>query len=102
MKRLPPELRVVAERVVWFESAEDALLYTHRFLAYLMTYGTLEEILTAKRYFSDEDFERTLRNPPPGVFDGVSWNYWNLVYKHEPVPPLPRRVIPTGGVPPHA
>jgi hypothetical protein len=96
MKQLTPEMRAVAERVVWFQPAEDALLYTERFLAYLMTCGTLEEILVARKYFSDEDFKRALCTPPPpGVFDAPSWNYWNLVYKSEPVPPLPQRVIPT-------
>ncbi|HTU33684.1 MAG TPA: hypothetical protein VMF66_07770 [Candidatus Acidoferrum sp.] len=94
MKAFSPELRAVAERVMWFETAEDALLSTERFLAYLMTHGTLEELLIARKYFSSEEFDRTLRNAPPGIFDPRSWNYWNLVYKHVPVPPLPKRVIP--------
>ena len=95
MKELAAEMRVVARRVIWFEQPEDAMLYPERFLAYLMTRGTLEEILIARKYFSDEEFERALRNAPPGIFDLPSWNYWNLFYKHEPVPPLPRRIIPT-------
>lgn len=95
MKHLTAELRTVVERVLWFESAEDAMLYPERFLAYLMTYGTLDEILIAKQHFSDKDFERALRDPVPGVFDAPSWNYWNLVFKHVPIPPMPRRVIPT-------
>jgi hypothetical protein len=94
MKRLAREMRAVAKWVMWFEEPEDAVLYPDRFLAYLMTYGTLEEILTARNYFSDEEFERAIRNAPPGIFDPPSWNYWNLVYKHDPVPPLPGRVIP--------
>lgn len=95
MKQIPSEMRTVAERVMWFEQAEDAMLYPERLLAYLMTYGTLEEILVARKYFSNEEFERALRNAPPGIFDLPSWNYWNLVYKHEPTPPPPRRIIPT-------
>jgi phospholipid N-methyltransferase len=62
------EMKTVANRVIWFESAEEALEYPERFLAYLMTYGTLEEILIAKKYFSDQEFERALRNAPPGNF----------------------------------
>ena len=95
MKRLNAEMRAVAKRVIWFEDPEDAVLYPERLLAYLMTYGTLEEILIARKYFSDEEFEQALRNAPSGIFDLPSWNYWNVVYKHEPVPPLPRRIIPT-------
>ncbi len=90
----PSDLVAVAERVVWFESAEDTLRDSRRFLAYLMTYGTLEEILVARKYYSRDEFEAVLDNPPAGVFDPRSWNYWNLVYGRNPVPPLPKRVIP--------
>ncbi len=90
----PDELVAVAKRVVWFEPPEQSLGDAKRFLAYLMTYGTLEEILVAKKYFSDDDFKTALRDAPPGIFDIRSWSYWNLVYGREPVPPLPRRVIP--------
>jgi hypothetical protein len=89
-----PELCAVAQRVVWFETPQEALHYPKRFLAYLMTYGTLEEILIVKRYFSDQDFRSALLDPPPGIFDIRSWNYWNLVYGREPVPPRPQRSIP--------
>lgn len=89
-----PDLVAVAERVVWFESAEETLRDSRRFLAYLMTYGTLEEILVAKKYYSHAEFEAVLDNPPAGVFDPQSWNYWNLAYGRSPVPPLPKRIIP--------
>ncbi len=91
----PPEICAVAQRVMWFESADEALCYPRRFLAYLMTFGTLEEILTARKYFSDPDFEAVLADPPPGIFDVRSWSYWNGVYHRYPTPPLPQRVIPT-------
>ena len=88
------DLRSVAERVIWFEKAEDSLRYPKRFLAYLMTYGTVEDILTAKKYFSDADFEAALQDPPPGIFDPASWNYWNGVFNRLPVPALPEWKIP--------
>ena len=89
-----PELDAVATRVIWFESADEALRYPNRFLAYLMTYGTLEEILVAKRHFSEAEFEAALDDAPPGIFDIRSWTYWNCVYGRKPVPPLPTRQIP--------
>ena len=89
-----PELDAVATRVIWFETADEALRYPNRFLAYLMTYGTLEEILVARKYFTDADFKAALENPPAGIFDVRSWHYWNGVYGREPVPPLPERVLP--------
>jgi hypothetical protein len=91
--KVTPELRKVAERVVWFQNADEALRYPYRFLAYLMTYGTLEEVLVARKYFSDEDFEAALQDPPPGIFDIRSWSYWNGVYGRHPIPPLPKRKL---------
>ncbi len=89
-----PDLVTVAQRVVWFAPAEETLRDPKRFLAYLMTYGTLEEILVARKYYSRSDFEAVLNDPPAGVFDPRSWSYWNLVYGRNPVPSLPERIIP--------
>jgi len=89
-----PELVAVAERVIWFEKAEKSLRDQKRFLAYLMTYGTQDELRVAKRYYSRSDFESVLDDPPAGIFDARSWNYWNLVFGRKPVPPLPERKIP--------
>jgi hypothetical protein len=58
-----------------------------------MTYGTLEDIAIAKKYFSGAEFEAALFDPVPGIFDPQSWNYWNIVYNHIPVPPLPERQL---------
>jgi hypothetical protein len=88
------DLRAVAARVLWFENADEALRYPKRFLAYVMTFGTVEEIVTTKHYFDDLEFESALADPPPGIFDPRSWTYWNRVYGRTPVPPLPRRRIP--------
>jgi hypothetical protein len=68
------------------------------FLAYLMTYGTLEDIATAMKYYSEADFDLVLKDPPAGIFDPRSWNYWNLRYHHEPVPALPQRTLPGSDV----
>ncbi len=90
----PTELRAVAKRVLWFEQPEEALSYPRRFLAYLMTYGTWDEVLTARKYFADQDFETVLEDPPTGIFDVRSWAYWNHVYGRATVPPLPLRQVP--------
>lgn len=88
------ELHEVARRVVWFKRPEDALKDSKLFLSHLMTYGTLREIRTALRYFSEKEFEGALNDPYPGIFDRRSWTYWNLRYHHEPVPPMPTRKLP--------
>lgn len=89
------DLRRVAKRVVWFKQPEETLRETRLFLAHVMTYGTLEDIVTAMKYYSDDDFDGVLQNPPAGIFDLRSWNYWNLRHRHEPVPPLPQREFRT-------
>jgi hypothetical protein len=88
------ELNRVARRVVWFKPPEETLRETKLFLVHVMTYGTLSDIATAMKYYSEADFAQVLRNPPPGIFDIRSWNYWNLRFGIEPVPPLPSRSLP--------
>jgi hypothetical protein len=92
MKR--PDLEAVAKRVVWFKAPEDTLMDANLFLAHVMTYGTLSDIATTLRYFSEADFESVLNDPPPGIFDRRSWTYWNVRYHHEPIPELPKRRFP--------
>jgi len=87
----PIELRNVARRVVWFKPPEQALADPVFFLAHLMTHGTHEDVVIAKRYFATEDFRNALENGPPGVFDARSWAYWNTVLGRLPVPPMPKR-----------
>jgi len=96
MKPLPhtADLLAVAPRVVWFEPAEQALADPVRFLAYLMTYGTPEDIAVVRRYLQPDDFRKALERAPPGIIDKRSWAYWNVVFGHFPTPPMPRRVIP--------
>jgi hypothetical protein len=55
--------------------------------------GTLREIRTVLRYFSEKGFDAVLNDPYPGIFDRRSWVYWNGRYHHEPVPELPKRKI---------
>jgi hypothetical protein len=96
MKPLPcnPDLISVAPRVIWFEPPERALADPVRFLAYLMTYGTLADIAVVNRYLGLNDFREALEQAPPGVFDVRSWAYWNVMIGRYPPPPMPRRVIP--------
>jgi hypothetical protein len=96
MKPLPcnPDLLQVAPRVIWFEPAERALANPVRFVAYLMTYGNLEDIQVVRRYLDPDDFCEALDHAPPGVIDKRSWSYWNAVFGRYPAPAMPRRVIP--------
>jgi hypothetical protein len=94
MRPLPydADLLRVAKHVIWFESPERAL--ADPFLTYLMTYGTAEEIEVVRRYLDIDDFRVALEQAPPGIMDERSWAYWNVMTGRDPVPPMPRRVIP--------
>jgi hypothetical protein len=96
MKPLPlnADLLKVAPNVIWFEPPERALADPVRFLAYLMTYGTTEEVVVVMKYLNLDDFKEALERAPPGIFDERSWNYWHLMTGRHPPPPMPTRVIP--------
>ena len=85
------ELHTVARHVVWFKEPQETLLDTPFFLAYLMTYGTIEDILIARKYYTPDDFKAALTAAPPGIFDARSWSYWNLIFDRLPIPPMPKR-----------
>lgn len=48
----------------------------------------------ARKAFGDEAFKEALRHAPPGILDARSWNFWNLFYCFEPVPPPSVRPLP--------
>jgi hypothetical protein len=96
IKPLPhnPDLLSVAPRVIWFEPPEQALADSIRFLAYVMTYATPDEIAVVRRYVSLDDLQEALDHAPPGIIDERSWAYWNAMIGRYPAPDMPRRVFP--------
>jgi hypothetical protein len=95
MKALPqtPELLAVAERVVWFKPAAEALADPVHFLAHVMTYGTVEDLRALEGVAGSDELREALEHAPPGVFDARSWAYWNLKLGRKPAPPLPARQL---------
>ena len=96
MKHLPnnPDLLRIAPRVLWFEPPEQALAEPIRFLVYVMTYATADEIGIVRRYVGLDDFREALEQAPPGIMDERSWAYWHTITGRYPAPPMPRREIP--------
>ena len=86
-----PELLNIARRLIWWLPAEEALEWSARFLAQVMTLGTWNDVQSVRAQVGDERFRQTLTDAPPGVFDLRSWHYWHHVFGIKPVPPLPRR-----------
>lgn len=45
---LTPEMLHIARRMVWFQKPEEALKHPYTFMAHVMTYGTVEDIIVVK------------------------------------------------------
>jgi len=88
---LDDSLGAIARRVIWWQSAEETLADTLRFVAQVMTIGSREEVEIVRQYYGEPIFEEVLKNPPVGVFDPKSWSYWHLVLGYKITPPLPVR-----------
>ncbi len=96
MKPLPhnADLFAVAPRIIWFESPGEALADPVRFLAYLMTYGTAEDVTIVRRHIDADAFREAVERAPAGIMDARSWAYWNIVAGKDIVPPMPTRTFP--------
>jgi hypothetical protein len=88
---LNEETAAIANQIIWFEPASEALSDPFRFMAYAMTYAMHEEMRAIRRYVSDNDFREALDRAPPGIIDARSWAYWNSKMGRYPAPPLPVR-----------
>ena len=93
MLKIPhtPECERVAQRLIWYREPKEALEFPYIFMAHVMTYGTLEDVLVIQKALGKEAFKEALDHMPPGIMDVRSWNYWNIVMGRYPVPPIPER-----------
>lgn len=93
MKPLPvtTEMLNVARRVVWFRKPEEELADPVHFLAHVMIYGTIEDLIALRDIVGKDEFREVLEKAPPGIFDPRSWAYWNLKCGRQPAPSMPTR-----------
>jgi hypothetical protein len=98
VKPLPatPVLLGVAQRVVWFQEPAETLADPVHFLAHVMTYGMIADLVALDGIVGPEDYTEVLHHAPPGIFDARSWGYWHLRQGLQPIPPLPVRSLPIG------
>jgi hypothetical protein len=88
------DLEKVASRLFWWKAPAEALVDPNRFLAQVMTYGTVEDLAIVRRYFPESAFREVLTNPPAGVFDPRSWSYWHVYFNLKSPTELPTRKLP--------
>lgn len=84
----------LARKYVWWQPPERTLEDRRLFLAQMMTLGTADDIRWLLSRVSTADLRRVLRDPPTGVFNHCSWNFWHLRLGLTPTPPLPARFLP--------
>lgn len=91
---LTEDLERVARRCVWFRAPAEAVMNPPHFIAYVLTYGTHEDVATLRRCVDDDALRDALAKAPPGIFDARSWSYWHLILNgRSPAPPLPTRTF---------
>lgn len=88
--KLTDRLRKSA-RCIWFEPPEKAVADPARFVAYVLTYGTIDDVAALREQLDWDDIREALDHAPPGVFDARSWAYWNLMVGRYETPPMPAR-----------
>ena len=84
-------MRSIARRIIWFEPPEIALSDPVRFIAYACACADHEDTKVIRSHMSDDAFRHALDHAPPGIIDGRSWSYWNLMLDRYPAPPMPAR-----------
>jgi hypothetical protein len=78
----------LAKRLLWWQPPAEAVKDEARLLAQVMVLGTWDDVQQARFIWPESAFRAVLENPPLGLFDAKSWNYWHLIF-HLPKPPLP-------------
>jgi hypothetical protein len=86
------QMKQIAQRLVWWQTPEEALRNVPRFLMQVMTLGSWKEVETVRETFGAEALRNAFVNAEPGVFDPKSWSYWHVVFG------LPERPLPGGSL----
>ena len=84
----------MARKYVWWQPPEHTLADRQLFLAQMMNLGTAEDIRWLLSRVSTSDLRDVLRDPPIGIFNPRSWNFWHLWLGLTPPPELPARRVP--------
>jgi len=84
-------LEVIAKRVAWWKTPEEALANADDFLCRVMTFGLWTDVKSVAMVFGEDALRRALKQAPVGVFDPPSWHYWHYRLGFDHVPELPKR-----------
>ena len=84
----------MARKYVWWQPPERALADRSLFLAQMMNLGTTDDVRWLLARVSTSELRDVLCDPPIGIFNRRSWNFWHLRLGLTPPPELPARRLP--------
>ena len=87
-------LRPLAEKYIWWKTADEALKTPQRLLAQVMNIGDYDDVQVMANLMGDEPLKEALMSAQAGQFNARSWHYWHYrlgLANLSRVPPLPVR-----------
>lgn len=84
-------LKEMAERLIWWQPAEQTLRRPERLISQAMAVGTSEDADRVEAIFGTEAMRRVLAAAATGIFDPRRWDFWHLRFGYARTPPLPTR-----------
>lgn len=86
------ELKKIARTLVWWKPPEEVELFY--LVRRVMELGTPEMVQWVRVHLGEAVMAEALRTAEAGNFSALSWNYWHVVFRIRPMPPLPHREVP--------
>lgn len=84
----------LARKYVWWQPPEHTLADRPLFLAQMMNLGTADDLRWLLSRVSTSELREVLRDPPIGIFNARSWNFWHVRLGLTPPASLPARSLP--------
>jgi len=88
------KLTDLARKYVWWLPPPEVARDPDRLIRQILSLGLPEDYLFVERHFGRRRIVAALCSAPPGSIDARSWIFWHRQFRL-PVPPLPRRRIPS-------
>ena len=92
------QLKQIAERLIWWQPAEESVNDLRRLVAQVMNRGSWEDVKFVQQHFGVAAFRDALDHAEPGWFERDSWTVWHNAFEL-PVPALPRPAALAGTAP---
>ncbi len=84
----------MARKYVWWQPPDVTLKDRRLLLAQIMNLGTVADVRWLLSRVTTSELRRVLRDPPTGIFNGRSWNFWHLRLDMTPTSLPPARRLP--------